>query len=222
MLLAFKPAQQVLDNHRTITLPQSNDALWIITDGSVKNRGIAATLYIHRTGKQYLASFFNAKLRKHQVTWLSCKIEALSISAAIEHFAPYIIQCVHTTQVLTYSRPCVQAYNKLNRGEFSACSRVTTFLSTVSRYQVQVCRIAGIENLPSDFASRNPRQCLDSSCQICKFISEMEDSVVRVIEGSVRMPFTSRAAWQATQQDCPDLRRAHSHLHQGTRPMVSL
>ena len=52
----------------------------------------------------------------------------------------------------------------------------------------------------------------------------MEDSVVRdisvsdVIEGSVRMPFTSRAAWQATQQDCPDLRRTHSHLHQGTRP----
>lgn len=52
----------------------------------------------------------------------------------------------------------------------------------------------------------------------------MEDSVVRdisvndVIEGSVRLPFTSRAAWQATQQDCPDLRRTHSHLHQGTRP----
>ena len=101
---------------------------------------------------------------------------------------------------------------------------MTTFLSTVSRYQVQVRHIAGIENLPSDFASRNPQQCLDSSCQICKFIAEMEDSVVRdisvgdVIEGSVRMPFTSRAAWQATQQDCPDLRRTHSHLHQGTRP----
>ena len=171
-----------------------------------------------------MAGFFNAKLRKHQITWLPCEIEALSISAAIKHFAPYIIQSVHTTQVLTDSRPCVQAYNKLNRGEFSASSRVTTFLSTVSRYQVQLRHIAGIENLPSDFVSKNRRQCLDSSCQICKFIAEMEDSVVRdisvsdVIEGSVRMPFTSRAAWQATQQDCPDLRRAHSHLHEGTRP----
>ena len=32
------------------------------------------------------------------------------------------------------------------------------------------------------------------------------------------MPFTSRAAWQATQQDCSDLRRTHAHLSQGTRP----
>ena len=81
---------------------------------------------------------------------------------------------------------------------------------------------SGIENLPSDF--RNPRQCLDSSCQICKFITEMEDSVVRyrsvsdVVKGSIRMHFTSRSAWQTTQQDCPDLQRTHSHLHQGTRP----
>ena len=29
LLLAFKTAQQALDNHKTITLPQSNDALWM-------------------------------------------------------------------------------------------------------------------------------------------------------------------------------------------------
>ena len=32
------------------------------------------------------------------------------------------------------------------------------------------------------------------------------------------MLFASRAAWQAAQQECPDLRRTHSHFHQGTRP----
>ena len=32
------------------------------------------------------------------------------------------------------------------------------------------------------------------------------------------MPFTSHAAWQATQLECPHLRRTHSHLSQGTRP----
>jgi hypothetical protein len=85
-------------------------------------------------------------LRKHQVTWLPCEIEALGISAAIKQFAPYIIQSVHTTQVFTDSRPCVQAYDKLKRGEFSASSRVTTFLTTVSRYQVHVRHIAGAEN----------------------------------------------------------------------------
>ena len=156
------------------------------------------------------------------MTWLRCEIEALAIASSIEHFAPYIIQSSHITEVLTDSRPCVQAYEKLRRGEFSASSRVTTFLSTVSRYSVHVHHIAGVENLPSDFASRHPRECLDSSCQICRFIAELEDSVVRsisvseVLEGSVRMPFTNRAAWQATQLECPHLRRTHSHLSQGT------
>ena len=112
------------------------------------------------------------------MTWLPCEIEALGIGAAIKHFAPYIIQSPHTTEVLTDSRPCVQAYEKLKRGEFSASSRVTTFLSTVSRYSVQLHHIAGVENLPSDYASRNPKECLDSSCQICKFIVELEDSVI--------------------------------------------
>ena len=53
---------------------------------------------------------------------------------------------------------------------------------------------------------------------------ETEDSVIRhlsvkdVIDGSVRMTFTSRSACLATQQECPDLRRCHSHLTHGTRP----
>ena len=125
----------------------------IVTDGSVKNRGIAALLYVHRHGSLLLAGFFSAKLRKHQVTWLPCEIEALATGAAIRHFAPFIIQSPHTTEVLTDSRPCVQAYEKLKRGEFSASSRATTFLSTVSRYSAHIRHIAGVENLPSDYAS---------------------------------------------------------------------
>ena len=217
--LSFKTAQRALADNRTITIPQPQDALWIVTDGSVKNRGIAATLYVHRNGSLLLARFFSANLRKHQVTWLSCEIEGLAIGAA-----PISIQSPHTTEVVTDNRTCVQAYDKLKRGEFSASSRVTTFLSTVSRYSVHIRHIAGIENLPSDYASRNPKECLDSSCQICKFIVELEDSVIRslsvsdVLQGAVKMPFTSRAAWKATQLECPHLRRTHSHLSQGTRP----
>ncbi|KAL9982784.1 hypothetical protein ACROYT_G004889 [Oculina patagonica] len=113
---------------------------------------------------------------------------------------------------------------KLQRGEFSASSRVTAFMSTLSRYSVHLRHIAGVENLPSDYASRHPKECLDSSCQICKFIFELDVSVIGslsvsdVLQGSVKMPFTSRAAWQATQLECHHLRRTHSHLSQGTRP----
>ena len=224
LLLAFGAAQKALLSHRTITVPRTRDTLWIVTDGSVKQRGIAATLYALREDGLVLCGFYNSKLKKHQVTWLPCEIEALAIAASVRHFAPYIIQSEVPAQVLTDSRPCVQAYDKLRRGEFSASSRVSTFLTIVSRYHVEVQHISGAANLPSDYTSRHPVSCPDRSCQVCKFVNECEDSVVRslsvkdVIEGAAKMPFTSRSAWSATQHECVDLRRTHSHLTQGTRP----
>ena len=224
LLQAFNAAKVALGDNKTITLPLPGDALWIVTDAAVKSAGIGATLYVMRDEHLCLAGFFNAKLRKHQVTWLPCEVEALCIGAAVRHFAPYIIQSAHTTSILTDSRPCVQAYEKLCRGEFSASSRVTTFLSIVSRYQVKIAHVSGAANLPSDFASRNPNVCADQSCQVCKFCADTEDSVVAhlsvsdVCDAHVPMPFTNRAAWISTQLECPDLRRVHSQLGQGTRP----
>ena len=98
----FFNAQKALSTHRSITLPRFDDQLRIVTDGSVTKHGIGATLYVSRDKKLLLAGFFSAKLRKHQVAWLPCKIEALCIAAAIKHFSPYIIQSEHTTCLLTY------------------------------------------------------------------------------------------------------------------------
>ena len=224
LLTAFRKAQSTLGENKVIHLPRPNDTLWLVTDASSRNRGIGATLYVLRSDKLRLAGFFSAKLRPHQVNWMPCEIEGLCIGTAVQHFAPYIIQSPHRTQVLTDSKPCVQAFAKLQRGQFSASSRVTTFLSTLSRFQVQLQHISGAANLPSDFASRNPQDCSNPSCQICKFICELEDSVVRgitvkdIIDGHAKMPFTGRVAWATTQQDCKDLRRTHAHLTQGTRP----
>ena len=56
----------------------------------------------------------------------------------------------------------------------------------------------------------------------------MEDSVVRnisihdILNSKSRLPFTTRSAWRQIQHDCPDLRRVHSHLIQGTRPSKKL
>ena len=118
----------------------------------------------------------------------------------------------------------MQAVEKLCRVEFSASPRVTSFLSTVSRYQINVRHLNGSVNIPSDFASRNASECTEPRCQICSFITQLEDSVVSsvhvqdVIDNQTRLPFTTRSAWLAIQTDCPDLRRTHAHLKQGTRP----
>ena len=227
-LKSFKDAQAALHNHKSIVIPRPTDHLWIVTDGSVSQRGIGATLYVMRNDKLHLAGFFSAKLRKHQVTWLPCEIEALSIASAVKHFGPYIIQSTVSACVLTDSQPCVQAVEKLCRGEFSASPRVTSFLSTVSRFQISVRHLAGSANVPSDFASRNAPECSVPTCQICTFICNTEDSVVRnvcidsIVNGTSRLPFATRSSWLQIQSECPDLRRTHAHLKQGTRPSKKL
>ncbi len=224
LLVAFDTAQRSLSTCKAIKLPLPSDTLWIVTDGAVRNRGIGATLYVVRDTKPVLAGFFSAKLRKHHVTWIPCEIEALGIASAVKHFSPYIIQSHNKVCILTDSKPCVQAFEKLCRGEFSASPCVSTFLSVVSRYQASLQHLVGSANVPSDFASRNAPDCDNPDCQVCGFICQMEDSVVRhtstkdVLSGATRLPFTSRGAWSAIQCECPDLRRTHGHLVQGTRP----
>ena len=140
----------------------------------------------------------------------------------------YLIQSVKKACILTDSKPRVQANEKLCRGEFSASPRVSIFLSVVSRYQASVRHVSGAAILPSDFASRNAAACENETCQVCSFISRTRDSVVRavsgqdILQGNVRLPFTSRPAWVAVQSECPDLRRTHAHLVQGTRPSKKL
>ena len=227
-LQQFHAAQLALQNHKSITIPRPSDSLWIVTDGSVTKRGIGATLYVSRDRVIHLSGFFSAKLRKHQVNWLPCEVEALCIAAAIKHFSPFIIQSSQPTCVLTDSRPCVQAFDKLCRGEFSASPRVTSFLSTASRYQVQLQHLAGSANLPSDFSSRNAPDCTEPTCQVCSFVHESEDSVVRgvsihdLLNRPANLPFTTRSAWLSIQNDDPDLRRVYAHLKQGTRPSKKL
>lgn len=156
---------------------------------------------------------------------MPCEVEALSIAAAIRHFSPYIVQSAHNTAILTDSKPCVQAHEKLCRGEFSVSPRVSTFLSVVGRYQATIRHLAGSANIPSDFASRNAPTCREQQCQVCSYIRQTEESVVMqrvttddITSGKVRLPFTNRSAWLGIQADCQDLRRTHSHLTQGTRP----
>ena len=220
----FLRCQEAVNSPTTITIPRPEDKLTLTTDASPVNQGLAATLYLDRDGKRHIGGFFSFKLKSHQVGWLPCEHEALAISTAVHHFAPYIRDSHHPTQVLTDNEPCVDAYRRLRQGKFSTSSRVSTFLATLSEFNVEVCHISGSSNRSSDFGSRNPNECHDKSCQVCKFVQETLNSVVRqlsvddILSGSARMPFSNHHAWHAAQQDCPSLRRTFAHLQNGTRP----
>lgn len=68
LVRAFQRAQQAL---KPIIYPIQR-TFWIVTDGTLRNPGIGATLYVSREdNKLLLSGFFCAKLRKCQVSWLS-------------------------------------------------------------------------------------------------------------------------------------------------------
>ena len=221
---AFKKAQEELKNAKTLTLPVPSDTLWIVTDAAVRPFAVGATLYVIRHGKPYISEFYNAKLPPFQIKWLPCEVEGLAISAALRHFSPFIIQSEHKPHVLTDSKACVQAVEKLSRGEFSVSARLCTFLSSVSRYGASVRHIAGHANLVSDYASRNPLECNSESCQICAFLKRTSESVVcnfvteDVLQGRVNIPFTNRRSWKEIQGECSDIRKVIAHTQQGTKP----
>eukprot|EP00111_Clytia_hemisphaerica_P011974 TCONS_00035180-protein len=220
----FLRCQEAVNSPKTITIPRPDDKLTLTTDASPVNQGLAATLFLDRDGKRHIGGFFSFKLKSHQIGWWPCEHEALAISSAVHHFAPYIRDSHHSTQVLTDNEPCVEANRRLRQGKFSTSSRVSTFLATLSEFNVEVCHISGSSNHSSDFGSRNPNECRDKSCQICKFVQETVDSVVQqvsiddILSGSARMPFLNNYSWHSAQQECPSLRRAFAHLQQGTRP----
>ena len=223
---AFGKAQKHLLSNKAIELPRESDELFIITDGATSPPpGIGATLYVIRDGKPKVAGFFSQQIKQDQSDkWFPCEIEGLAIAASIKFYSAFITQSIHTTRVLTDSKPCCDAYNLLCRGVFSSNARLTTFLNTVSRHHVIISHVSGAAILPSDFSSRNPVKCVSERCQVCIFTTKVDSSVVRHVSyseiksGTVQMPFTSRKAWLITQSECPDLRRVKAQLLQGTRP----
>lgn len=219
---AFKKSQESLRDNKAVTLPVSSDILWIVTDGSLKNKAVGATLYIVRNGVTKLGGFFSSKVSKCQAGWLACEIEGIAIAAALHHFAPLIRQSVHRPRVLTDSKPCVQACVKFSRGQFSTSARLCTFLNAVGNYRAEVTHIPGSLNLASDFASRSPVECVNPRCEMCKFVNELAESVVAGVtiadieSGRVKVPFTNPVSWLETQEECVDLKQVKFWLGQGS------
>ena len=218
----FVRSQEALKSNKAITLPIPSDVLWIVTDGSLRNKAVGATLYVVRDGVPKLGGFFSSRVTKCQAGWLACEIEGVAIASALHYFAPLIRQSIHSPRVLTDSKPCVQACEKFSRGQFSTSSRLCTFLNAVGVYRAEIGHISGVSNVVSDFASRNCVECVSPGCEICKFVNELTESVVAGISfadiesGRVRIPFTNPAAWLATQAECKDLAQVKFYCQQGS------
>ena len=99
------------------------------------------------------------------------------------------------------------------------------FLLAATQNNVTISHIKGSNNLLSDFGSRNSVSCSNSECSICKFVNDSElvsvnaISVSDIINGHIKVPFSSNSAWLKIQLNCPSIQLTRKHLQQGTRPM---
>ena len=209
---SFKSAQAALKCPKTITLPNPNDELFLVSDASNSPAAVGSTLYIKRNGKFHIGGFFSAKVGKHQLLWLPCELEALGITLSINNFSHQIRESKHCTKFLTDSKPCVQAFELLSKGSFSLSPRVSSFLMNLNNVNVAINHISG-ESIPlTDFVSRNPICCTDNSCQVCQFVTEHLDIAVRqisvddVASGATKMPFYNMVAWKDAQKNDNDLK----------------
>ena len=114
---------------------------------------------------------------------------------------------------MTDSQPCVQAFQKLGRGEFSLSSRLSSFLVCLNSLNIFFHHISGADNILLDYVCRNPSHCPEKNCQVCKFIEESVDYVINslsvedVQNGKMQMPFTSLSAWKNAQKTDQRLKR---------------
>ena len=221
---SFQDAQAALNTAKVITIPSSNDQLVISFDGCRTLPATGATLYIQRSSKILVGGFFSTKLSKAQLKWLPCEIEALSIKLGLNSFEHFVRESKHTTRGLTDSKPCIQAFNKLGRGEFSLSPRISSFLMTLNSLNITLHHLSGSDNILSDFGSRNPIDCVNESCQVCRFVQESSDLSVNSLTVSdiqnnlAKMPFTNVPAWKSAQKADADLKRVFAQLSAGSRP----
>ena len=214
----FQNAKDSLEKIETVHVPKPSDKLEIYTDYSQSSKAIGGRLLITRTDdtgscRKLLGGHFSCMLNSHQKNWLPCEGEALGVKLVARHFSPLIMENDNITTIYTGNLPTVHAWRRLKTGAFSTSARVASFLTGVSALRVEIVHKPGEKMTVSDYNSRHPNSCSDHQCKVCQFAFDLQKigneaipmvcsiSVADIENGTIKMPFTQRAAWAKVQSE---------------------
>ena len=213
LLTSFEKCKKALNDVKTVHTPKPSDVLHTYSDFSKAERAVGGRLEIHReiNGqiKKLPGGHFSCRVSKLQEKWYPCEGEALATKLVLEHFADQIRESNNTTIHHTDNQPVVQAWKRSKSGAFSASARISTFLTGVSAKNVEIVHTPGKHMNSSDYNSRNPQECDEKRCQICKFADDLiaEGNAVNgvtvqeIINGHINMPFLQRQGWITIQKN---------------------
>ena len=216
---AFYAARDATIKIEAFTVPRPSDRLFTYSDYSKDHRAVGGKLEFERTMpdgtiKRFLGGYFSVMVDSMRTAWYPCEGEGLGIRLVLAFWEHYIRENEHTTIHFSDNQPCVDAWKRSKRGAFSSNARIATFLSQVGSLKVEIRHKAGSKMETSDYASRNPQQCPDKTCVICKFAYEQQligdncdqiraITVEEVTSGKIQMPCTQKRAWLDTQSNDP-------------------
>ena len=214
-LQAFEKAKRATADIKAVTVPRPTDKLTTYSDFSQETRSVGGRLEITRTEngkeKKYHGGYFSVVLDKFKKSWVPCEAEAAGVRLTLLHFEPYIRENQNNTTHFTDNLPVVQAWRRCLQGQFSASSRISTFLSNLSALSVDLVYKPGKLMCSADYSSRHPVPCAESTkCQICKFAGDWQDlgdnssrigsiTVKDILEGRSLMPFIQTKTWLGQQ-----------------------
>ena len=236
---AFKNIQKIASNPDILALPKPSEKLIIYPDWSDEHQAGGAPLYVRR-GKQLLKVRNFGQRLKAMKRWAPCEGEAWIIRTGVENHGPWIAESSYTTEVATDNFPCVLAFKRLRRGQFSKSVRVAYFLSTLGSFRVNLVHKPGL-NHPGDYDSRNCMSCnLGKHCQVCSFAFNLAGPTAQevahpgnvelpvtavnnvtindILNGPAIIPYTQRPGWLDIQHENKVLKKLKLHMQGGTIP----
>ena len=215
----FESAKKAAGDITGVHVPRSTDTLHIYSSYKADTRAVGGKLVIVREEDgiiRYLhGGYFSVILDKFKSSWTPCEAEAAGIRLTVQHFAQFIKESRNITKHFTDNMPSVQAWRRCLKGQFSASSRISTFLVNLSALSVELVYKPGKTLHSANRVSGQSQFCSEtSSCQICGFAKKWQKlgdesdqlrtiTVKDVLEGKTAMPLIQRKAWIGAQLNCP-------------------
>ena len=230
----FESAKQAAGDITGVHIPKPSDTLQTYSDYSADTRAVGGRMVIVREENGVVrhlhGGYFSVILDRFKSHWVPCEAEAAGIRLTLQHFAAFIRESRNITTHYTDNMPSVQAWRRCLQGQFSASSRISTFLVNLSALSVELVYKPGKTLHSADYASRHPQSCPEtSSCQICGFARKWQVlgdesaqlktiTVSDVLEGRTIMPLIQRKAWIGAQLNCPVHSQFRKLVQNGQHP----
>ena len=222
LIQAFETAtERAKDSIKYLALPKRNEQLILMPDATVKDPAVGFTMNVVRDNQLLPVIFYSFKLSDQQKDWFPCERECLALSTAVKKCSHYIIESNLPTLVLTDSKPVMEASKLIKQGKFSASSRMSSFLCSISRYKIDIQHVSGKfkNNIAADYLSRNPAECINDSCQVCKFLNETATLAANCIDNNLNnIPLGSVDSWKKMQFEDFACSEAYRRLKSGQQP----